>query len=175
MKHMKKIIVSLVLCLPALFCFAQNASYSVRKGGHCYTMDMPDYLTRTFSLNDVASLQYQNTARSTFVVVIEDSKEQLQEVGMKFVSAKDFLENFSNDFKKDMQNRKLTPTTEFKSNGYAHAQTELNWTEDDNEFYMLITGVETPGYFYKILCWTPQANKASVQADFQRISRSIKE
>jgi hypothetical protein len=172
---MKKILFSLALFFPVLLCFAQSPSYSVRKGGHCYTLDMPDYLTRTFSLNDVATLQYQNTAKSTYVIVIEDSKEQLQEVGMKFVHARDFLESFSSDFKKDMQNRKLSPTTEFKSNGYAHAQTELQWTEDGNEFYMLITGLETPGYFYKILCWTPQVNKASVQADFQRISRSLKE
>jgi hypothetical protein len=172
---MKKILLSVLLFFPAFLSFSQSPSFSVRKGGHCYTMDLPEYLTRTFSLNDVATLQYQNTAKSTYVIVIEDSKEQLQEVGMKFVSPKDFLENFSQEFKKDMENRKLAPTTEFKSNGYAHAQTELYWTEEGNDFYMLITGVETQGYFYKILCWTPKANQAAVQADFQRISRSIKE
>ena len=155
--------------------FSQPPAFSVKKGGHCYTMDIPDYLTKTYSLNDVASLQYQNSARSAYVVVIEDDKDQLQEVGMKFINALDFLENFTREFKKDMTGRKVTPAQEFKNNGYGHAQSELYWTEEGSEFYMLITGVETPGYFYKILCWTPLENKGKAQADFQRISRSLKE
>lgn len=138
-------------------------------------MDIPDYLTRTYSLNDVASLQYQNTSRSAYVIVIEDSKAHLQEVGVKFMHAKDFLESFTAEFKKDKDNRRLTPVNEFRSNGYGHAQTELQWTEDGTDFYMLITGVETPGHFYKIMCWTIGDNRSNIEADFRRISRSLKE
>ena len=172
MKSFILIIACLAFCGQAS---AQASVFAVRKGGNCFVMDIPEYLTRTFALNDVASLQYQNTSKSAYMIVIEDNKEHLQEVGIKFVHAKDFLESFTADFKKDKENRKLTPVNEFKSNGYAHAQTELSWTEDGGDFYMLITGVETPGHFYKIMCWTTSENRDKMDADFRRISRSLKE
>ena len=172
---MKKLILLGALLGACFMVNAQSAGFSTRKGGNCFTLDVPEYMTKTFSLNDVASLQYQNTAKATYIIVIEDDKDNLQEVGMKFTGPKDFLESFSNEFKKDMVKRKLTPTTEFKSNGNGHAQTELFWTEDDTDFYMMITGVETAGHFYKIMCWTTLENKPRVEADFRRISKSLKE
>jgi hypothetical protein len=138
-------------------------------------MDIPAYLTRTFQLNDVASLQYQNSSRSVYVIVIEDDKTQLESLGIKFVNAKDFLDNFANDFKKDFKDRKQVNPKEFLQNGHSHAQVELYWTEEDSKFYMLITGVETPEHFYKIMCWTPLENKSKVNDDFLRISGSLKE
>lgn len=149
--------------------------FSARKGGNCFTMDIPAYLTRTFELNEVASLQYQNTSRAAFVIVIEDDKAQLESLGIKFVNAKDFLDNFANDFKKDFPGRKQINPKEFSNNGNRHAQVEVYWTEEGNEFFMLITGVETPEHFYKIMCWAPLESKAKIYDDFVRISKSLKE
>ena len=165
-----------VLLLSAMISFTSMAQgFSVKKGGNCFTLDIPDYLTRTFELNDVASLQYQNSSRSVYVIVIEDDKAQLESLGMKFVNARDFLDNFANDFKKDFQDRKQVYLKEFTNNANKHAQAELYWKEEDNDFYMLITGVETPGHFYKIMCWTPLENKAKINDDFLRISKSLRE
>jgi hypothetical protein len=172
MKSLILALACLALCREGI---AQSGSFTIRKGGNCFVMDIPEYLTRTFSLNDVASLQYQDTSISAYVIVIEDNKEHLQEVGIRFAHPKDFLENFTTDFKKDRENRRLTPVTEFSSNGYGHAQTEMRWTEAGADFYMLITSVETPGHFYKIMCWTTGQNIGKVDADFRRISRSLKE
>ena len=172
---MKKLSLLIAILCACVMAQAQSSGFSARKGGNCFTLEVPEYMTKTFSLNDVATLQYQNTSKSSYAIVIEDDKDHLQEVGMKFTGPKDFLESFATEFKQDKANRTLTPTTEFKSNGYAHAQTELFWTEDDTPFYMMITGVETAGHFYKIMCWTTLENKPRVEADFRRISKSLKE
>jgi hypothetical protein len=165
-----------VLLLSAMISFTSMAQgFSVKKGGNCFTMDIPEYLTRTFDLNDVASLQYQNSSRSVYVIVIEDDKAQLESLGIKFVNARDFLDNFANDFKKDFQDRKQVYLKEFTNSPNKYAQAELYWKEEGSDFYMLITGVETPGHFYKIMCWTPLENKAKVNDDFLRISRSLKD
>ena len=87
--------------------------FSARKGGNCFTMDIPDYLTRTFELNDDASLQYQNTSRVAFVIVIEDDKAQLESLGIKFVNAKDFLEILPMISKKISRARKQINPKEF--------------------------------------------------------------
>lgn len=165
-----------ILFFSALISFASKSQdFTTRKGGNCFTMDIPAYLTRTFELNDAASLQYQNTSRSVYVIVIEDEKAQLESLGIKFVNAKDFLDNFVNDFKKDFQGRKQVNPKDYTKNGNKYSQVELYWNEEGNDYYMLITGVETPEHFYKIMCWTPLENKVKVYDDFLRISGSLKD
>lgn len=168
-----KILLIIAMLVISTGIFAQK--FENKQGGNCFTMEIPDYLTKTFSLNDAATLQYQNISKEAYVIAIEDNKEELQSLGMKFVSAKDFLTHFMKDFHKDANNRKESAVTEFEANKNQHAQVELTWTNDNVNFYMLITSVETPNHFYKILCWTIAENKEILKNDFVRISRSLKD
>jgi len=169
---MKVLLISTMLVISTGL-FAQK--FESKQGGNCFSMDIPDYLTKTFSLNDVASLQYQNISKEAYVIAIEDNKEHLESLGMKFVSAKDFLTYFMKDFHKDDNNRKEGEITEFEANKNQHAQVELTWSADNIDFYMLITSVETTNHFYKILCWTITDNKEKLKNDFVRISKSLKD
>ena len=42
-----------------------------------YSMSIPSYMTKTSQLNDVASLQYQNTYKEAYVVIIDELKEDV--------------------------------------------------------------------------------------------------
>lgn len=170
---MKKIIVLLAFFLIMAHVYPQGLS--TIQGGHCYTVEIPDYMTKSFQLNDVATLQYQNTSKEAYVIVIEDAKDHLQNVGMKFVDSRDFLEYFVSDYKKGSDNRELSDISEFKSNSNEHAQIELKWSEDDLDFYMLITAVETDTHFYKIMCWTTSEYADMLKDDYLAISRSLKD
>ena len=75
----------------------------------------------------------------------------------------------------DAKNRKLSQVTEFEINGNKNAQTELTWSTDDTDYYMLITVVESKENFYKILCWTITENKDMLKNDFINISKSLKD
>jgi len=152
---------------------AQN--FSREQGGHCYSLDIPDYMMRTYQLNEVASLQYINAAREAYIIVIEDSKAHLNEVGMKFTSAEDFLNSFIRDYQINSENRKQGEISTFISNKQKHAQVEISWTSEGTDLHMLITTVETEGYFYKILCWTNADNKSDLFPDFKRAAKSLKE
>ena len=52
---------------------------TVTVSGH-YQMDVPDYMTESNELNSDASLQYENTSKETYVVVINEDKELLIEL-----------------------------------------------------------------------------------------------
>lgn len=165
-----------------LFCLAimisvnvNSQGFSTKPGGNCYTLDIPDYLTKTYTLNDVASMQYQNTSKEAYVIVVEDEKDQLESLGMKFVNSRDFLENFLPDYLKDAKKRKQSSITEFISNDNGHSQVELTWEADDNKLYMLVTSVETKTHFYKVMCWTITENVDKLKSDFISISKSLKE
>ena len=164
----------LLLCIILLPSAILAQSYSTQKGGHCYTLDIPDYMTKTYTLNDVASMQYQNIQREAYTMVIEDEKSELESLGIKFVDAADFLDQFIGEYMVDSQNRKTSKTTTFNSNGNNAAQLVLEWT-DEIDFYMLITVVETKTHFYKIMSWTLSENKDKLKDDFQKTAKSLKD
>lgn len=109
------------------------------------------------------------------MIVIEDNKDHLESLGMKFIDSKDFLEDFINNYKKGALNRKTNDILQFETNGNGHAQVELFWNEDNMDFYMLITAVETRTHFYKIMCWTTSDFSDKLKEDYLTISRSLKD
>lgn len=171
-------VINYLLLITAFSLFSQllaAQSFDIKTGGHCYTLEIPDYLTKTYKLNDVASLQYMNATKEAYVIVIEDSKEHLAELGTKFIDAEDFLRFFIKDYQVESRNRKVGKLENFESNNYGHSQVEMTWDSEDASLYMLITSVETPDHFYKILCWTLDEFKDDYKADYQKIARSLQE
>jgi hypothetical protein len=76
---------------------------------------------------------------------------------------------------KDASDRKLTKTIEGKTaNGFDMAQDELSYTSEGTKIWMLITVIETKGYFYKILTWSVAENKDNLKADYQKIVKSLR-
>ncbi len=153
----------------------QSQKFIERNGGHCYTMKVADYLVRTYELNDVASLQYQNTMKEVYMIVIHDTKDELEKAGIVFTGASDFLGGFVGNYKTEAADRRLSEEKAFKENGASFAQVELNWTEDENAFYMLITAIETDKAYYKILMWTLGQHETIYKSDFAEMARSLKD
>lgn len=171
-----KTIYSILLLLALLFSgnsFSQN--FITETGGNCYSIEIPNYMAKTYDLNDVASAQYKNTLKEAYTIVIEDSKDELKSLSMLFIDSKDFLENFIKDYQIDAKDRTISEITEFKSNENQHAQVEMTWNDDAGKYYMLITSVETETHFFKILCWTLLEYKDKLRNDFLTISKSIKD
>jgi len=170
---MKKFHLLIFFLLISSISYSQN--FSTQQGGHCYSLEIPDYMTRTYQLNNVATLQYQNTSREAYVIVIEDNKDHLESLGIKFIDSKDFLEDFLKDYKMETVKRETSDILEFDENGNRHAQVELFWNEDNIDFYMLITAVETPTHFYKIMCWTTRAFIDKLGEHYRTISKSLRD
>lgn len=171
---MKRILSLSILILISTSILAQSKLNS-QKGGNCYSLGIPAYMTRTYDLNDVATLQYQNTSKEAYVIVIEDSKDELASLGMKFIDAADFLANFTDDYLIAANDRSISKITNFKENKNDHAQLELTWESDGNNFYMLITVAETETHFYKLLCWTIAENVDVLKQDYLAVARSLKD
>ncbi len=166
----------LLCCLAAVITMtAQAQTFSLKKGGHSYTLEIPDYMTRTFSLNDVASLQYMNSTKEAYVIVIDDEKELLESLGQKFTNAEDFLYHFLKTYNKDAEDRKTGEISSFLANGNAHSQVTMTWKNDELSFFMIITTVESRTHFYKILTWTLAENRDLLRKDFLKIAKSLRD
>lgn len=172
--RMKRLFLLCICLLVAGGAFSQTKFVS-QKAGHVYTMAIPDYMVKTYDLNDVATLQYMNEAKEAYVVVIDDEKEQLESLGVKFSNASEFLDFFTKDYNLEAAKRKLGKTKTFSENGVQFAQTEMEWEEEGSGYYMLITAVETKTHYYKVLCWTTTGYKKALRNDYQAIAKSIKD
>lgn len=153
-----------------------QAKLSEKKAGHVYYLGIPDYMLKTYDLNDVASLQYKNAAKEAYTIVIDDSKEQLEALGIKYIDSEDFLNSFLEDYNKDAKNRKVTSVKKFEANGNQCAQVEHTWQdEENNELYMLITVVESKTHYYKIMSWTLGKFKNTFKSDYATIAKSLRD
>ena len=167
---------SFILLPFVLFTLSISAQQLVtQNGGHCYTLDIPDYMIKTYELNDVATLQYQNASREAYVIVIEDPKDQLEDLGMHFTSASDFIASFISDYKSEAESRSATDLTAFDEGSNHLAQAVISWKDGEDDFYMLVTAVETETHFYKILCWSVNDHWETLKEDYYRLSKTLKD
>jgi hypothetical protein len=172
--NMKNLIILLAF-FTCINLYAQ-APMSEKKAGHVYYISIPDYMLKTYDLNDVATLQYKNAAKEAYTIVIEDSKEQLEALGIKYADAEDFLKGFVEEYNIDAKKRKLSSVKNYEANGNKCAQVELTWQdENNNDLYMLITIVETKTHYYKIMSWTLGKFKNNFKNDYVAIAKSLRD
>ena len=63
-----------------------------------YSMELPEYLYKGYDLNSDASLQYQNTSKEVYIIVIDESKQVFKDVFIEdhdFDTTKSILENYA--------------------------------------------------------------------------------
>lgn len=171
MKSIKLFSVSLLL---TFLSFESSAQFTKKTFGHIFSMDIPEYMSKTVDLNTSATVQYQNAKKETYLVLIEDSKEELEIAGMK-MSKKDFFDDFIKDYSTDMIDFKIEPSVEFTKNGLNFIQSEFTFKSGEVEIYMIATVIESNAYFYKILTWTLKNYKNNYKKDFETIINSFSE
>lgn len=155
------------------FSFAQDSNFQEKEIGHIYHVSIPSYMTKTYNLNEAASLQYLNAAKETYVIVIEDSKEVLLEVGSPFKDPTEFYKHFEQSFVD--KSCKVGKINSLKINGYPAAQVEITKPFGDYSVYYLVTVIESDSHFYKMLAWTIDDYKDRYLADFKKIASSFRE
>jgi hypothetical protein len=176
---LNSILVILVLFIVNNYLFSQT-KFTEQKAGNVIYMAVPNYLVKTKDLNDSAILQYMNSTKEAYLVVLDDSKEELEVLGKKFETVSEFQTSIAKPLVEGLKNSKETPKKIFEIDNKKYCQTTLSGTFTSSsgtefEITYLITCVETPENFYQILCWSTNEFYAGLIADFEQISKSLKE
>lgn len=189
---MKKIIVAVALIFTAV------ASNSLAYGGNVpltkvrevnvggrYSMMLPEYLTEGFDLNDEASLQYQNTAREVYIIVIDESKEIYQDVYIEqndYDTTKDILTNYTESQMKSIRENTSKITHEshprqLKTGSGIAIVYDVKCYQDgiDDEMGFTIAFVEGRFNVYMIMTWTYAKTIKDYQSDMDAMIISFKE
>lgn len=175
MKHSTNLFV-LFFILCTTICIGQT-KFTEQKAGHIFFINLPDYMNKTIGLNDDATIQYKNSVKDVYNIVIEDSKEDLEILDMHYSSINEFQEEFSKDFLKDEEKRNISkPLYQSKDNiNFIEFDASYYDKEAQIEIYYLVGVVESKSHFYKVLSWTNMENKDKFKADFQKTLYSLKD
>jgi hypothetical protein len=147
------------------------------KAGHTFTVSLPDYMTKTVGLNDVAAIQYKSVVKDVYGFVIFDTKEELEIAEIKYSSINEFYEDFIEDFLKDQDKRKISKSVSGKNDGINFIESEASYYDKELniEISYLVGIVETKNSYYKVISWSSIENKDKFKSDFQKIIYSIRD
>ena len=162
-----------------IFSLTSNAQTTMKnyKAGHSFDVSLPDYMTETTGINDVATIQFNNTVKDIGGYIIVDTKRELELVQMKFSSAQEFYENFIVDFLVKQKNRTISEPKVHSIEGLNYVECDASFYSKESkiDIYYYVGIVETKNAYYKFLCYGGIDSKEKYKADFQKILYSIKD
>lgn len=169
-------ILTTTLVLIASTAFAQTTMKEY-KVGHVFYVNLPDYMSKTTGLNDAAIIQFKNSIKDIYCLVLEDNKEDLELAQMKFSSINDYYDNFIKDFLIKEKKRSISqPVSQtIGDNKFIECDATYYSKDAKMDIYYFVGIVETKNAFYKVYCFGNLESKDKYKTDFQKILYSLKD
>lgn len=140
-----------------------------------YSLLIPDYMQACTDLHKDASLQYQNTDKDIYALVIDEKKKTMQDYSLDYDIDTYFNNIASQGFSENIKDGKVSIPGRQEINGHKALIAEITGKIEENEVYYKLGLIETPYEFYQILVWTRAQNKEELQGDITKMIESFKE
>jgi hypothetical protein len=149
-----------------------------------YSMGVPKYMSKATALNEEASLQFQNLFKETYVIVIDEDKQEfidaLNGVGA-YDSTRTIVENYA-DTQMQLTTSAMTvkerkEITNLTINGLSAATTEVDADVEGvpAPITYFLTFLEGPDRLYMIMAWTLADKKDEHRETFNEMARTFKD
>jgi len=146
-----------------------------------YSINLPSYMKKATSLNDEASLQYQNIFKEVYTIIIDESADEFIEV---FKELNEYDENESilinyrrvqlSFISENMDLKDQSTPKPININGHDSELVSLEGNIDDVEIYYLLGFVQGKEKMYMIMTWTLLSRKDKYHKDLEDIITSFK-
>ncbi|WP_338760768.1 hypothetical protein WAF17_14210 [Bernardetia sp. ABR2-2B] len=148
-----------------------------------YSLELPNFLTTTDSLNPNASLQYQNINKEFFVIVIEEDKKEftrkIVENNAEEVyppNLKGYTDIINHSIGETIKISARTEIEDLEINGLAAKNFTIEGqTADKIAVYYSFTIIKGKDNYYQIAQWTAKNQKALFQKQMLDIAKSFKQ
>jgi hypothetical protein len=150
-----------------------------------YSIEVPDYMEATRELNSEASLQFMNTSREAYVIVIHESKDEFVEAFREmemFNEEQSILENYATFQKQTFtyaidEETQNDPIEYLTINGLKAAVSVLAGSSSEIPFniYYQFAFYEGKDTLYFLVAWTLSDNLSANKADLKTIAEGLKE
>ncbi|WP_420602139.1 hypothetical protein [Flagellimonas sp.] len=149
---------------------------------HEYQVSIPKYMRKTNSLNDDASLQCQNIFKETYLIIIDEPKDEfikvfreLEQYNEELSLVENYREIQLQFFAENMKTLNASDPISLKINQLNAEMLEIDGeVEDiDEELTYFITFIEGDKKVYMIMAWTMASKKEEYRATFESASKSF--
>jgi hypothetical protein len=148
-----------------------------------YAIGIPTYMTKATSLNDDASLQFQNIFKETYVIIIDEDESEFIQT-FKDVDSYDTTRSVISNYTdaqiqfttSSMDVIKKTPVKKLKINGLHAASIEIDANIEGVKVPIsyFLTFIEGNGKLYMIMAWTLEDKKDNHRQTFEQMAQSFK-
>lgn len=163
------------LCSILLVSCKHDTVFTEVKVNNRYSVDIPDYLQACTDLHKDASLQYQNTEKDIYAIVIDEKKITMQDYNLDYDIDTYYKNIASQPFAESIKDGKISIPGRQEINGNKALVAEITGKIDQNEVYYRLAVIESKYEFYQVLVWTRAENKETYQGDMIHLIESFKE
>lgn len=178
---MKKLF-SLLLVSAALFSCGLGDTMETVVVGDRYSISIPSFLTKTNALNDEASLQYQNTFKGFYVIVIDESIEEMHEA----LYDNDLTDEYSADidgyskvvltgFLEALNITDTSDIMEAQIGGMPARTVSMTGLVSGLDVFYDVAFVQGSESYYQILTWTLAGSEKKYKSKMDEIINSLRE
>lgn len=141
-----------------------------------YELRVPAYMQPCTDLHKNAAMQLQSAENDIYLVVIDEKKSVIHDLGMYYNLKSYFSTVLKQPFIKEIKNvtTDSIPVPLQIGTNKALTTTIKGLVNNQHVFYKL-TVVETPTSFYQIIIWTRNDKKERFENDMMKIIESFKE
>lgn len=172
---MKKIITLALFCI-FLSCDSKKSETVTVKDK--YTIVLPAFLSKGNDLHEEASLQYQNTFKEFYIIILDEPKQEIIDVA-PILEIEPTLEGYysylTNSMKETIKNPKFIDVKNTKINGMKAKTFSVSGNVDGLDAYYKIAYVEGKETYYQILTWTLLKNQEKNAPEMDKIISTFKE
>lgn len=178
---MKKTTLILLTILTLISCETGDKEQNITIGDK-YSVSIPSFLTKVNNLNDDASLQYQHAWKEFYVIVIDETIEEMQ----KALEENQLTDTYNNDIKgySDLlvNGFEQTVSVNHKSeildtlvNGMPARLLTINGRVEGIDAFYSIAFIQGKKRYYQIMAWTLSNKEDQYKDKMNRIMYSLKE
>lgn len=174
----------IIICISLFFVVACKSSFGYKTVNfeNKFSLTIPASLAETDDLHAEAALQLKNEFIEFYVLVFDESKDEINDFFMK-VNLPEYydmgLENYSNLIWESLNNNfeiyNYTDFFDVDINGLPAKYVEFNGIVDDVDIYYSLTIFEVEEYFYQISSWTLTSMESRNKEKIDEIKFTFKE
>ena len=178
---MKSCIALISFILLAVSCNLSKDTKEV-KSNNKYSLEIPSSLVENKSLNKAASLSYNNLLEELYIIVLDESKEEMNQVmlvnGLNETYGNGLIgyaELLSQNLMKSVKNGKISKLNKTKINSLNAYTTEIEGNINGIKIYYLFAFIEGKDSYYQIMSWTLLNKKQENREKIKNMIFSFKE
>jgi len=178
---MKKTTLILLTILTLISCETGDKEQNITIGDK-YSVSIPSFLTKVNNLNDDASLQYQHAWKEFYVIVIDETIEEMQ----KALEENQLTDTYNNDikgysdllvngFEQTVSVNRKSEILDTLVNGMPARLLTINGRVEGIDAFYSIAFIQGKKRYYQIMAWTLSNKEYQYKDKMNRIMYSLKE